>query len=176
MRLWSLHPQYLDSKGLVALWREGLLAQKVLQGKTRGYRNHPQLDRFKSRSSPKASIGRYLLEVWEEANRRNYSFDRTKVKNAGKKVKPIPVTRGQLRYEWEHFRKKLRRRDPSRFKTMKKDQKVKPHPSFRVIAGAIEVWEKQENGIFKLSLPRRNRPAIRGPFLAMTTNLFFLEE
>lgn len=43
MRLWSLHPQYLDAKGLVALWREGLLAQAVLAGQTRGYKRHPQL-------------------------------------------------------------------------------------------------------------------------------------
>jgi hypothetical protein len=43
MRLWSLHPQYLDPQGLVALWREALLAQAVLRGKTRGYKHHPQL-------------------------------------------------------------------------------------------------------------------------------------
>ena len=142
MRLWSLHPKYLDSKGLVALWREGLLAQKVLQGKTRGYRNHSQLDRFKSHLSPKAAIGKYLLEVWEEAKRRDYSFDGTKVKTAGKKAQTLSVTRGQLRYEWEHLRKKLRRRDPARFKTMRKNQKLIPHPLFRIIAGTIEVWEK----------------------------------
>ena len=47
MRLWSVHPKYLDSKGLVALWREALLAKQVLEGGTKGYRNHPQLDRFK---------------------------------------------------------------------------------------------------------------------------------
>lgn len=38
MRLWTLHPKYLDPKGLVALWRETLLAQRVLAGRTRGYR------------------------------------------------------------------------------------------------------------------------------------------
>ncbi len=142
MRLWSLHPKYLDAKGLVALWREGLLAQKVLLGKTKGYRNHPQLNRFKGHLSPKSAIGRYLLEVWEEATRRDYSFDRTKVKNAGGEFRPIKVTRGQLRYEWEHLRKKLRRRDPARFKTMKKNQRVAQHPSFRVVAGRVEKWEK----------------------------------
>jgi hypothetical protein len=36
MRLWTLHPKYLDARGLVALWREALLAQKVLRGATRG--------------------------------------------------------------------------------------------------------------------------------------------
>ena len=142
MRLWSLHPQYLDAKGLVALWREGLLAQKVLLGKTKGYRNHPQLDRFKSQSSPKAAMGRYLLEVLNESRRRGYSFDETKVKKAGEKIRPLPVTRGQLKYEWEHLRKKLRQRDPARFKQMKKDQRIKQHPSFRVIEGKVAVWEK----------------------------------
>jgi hypothetical protein len=33
MRIWSLHPKYLDSKGLVALWRESLLAKNVLRDK-----------------------------------------------------------------------------------------------------------------------------------------------
>jgi hypothetical protein len=46
MRLWSVHPRYLDRQGLTAAWREALLAQKVLTGTTRGYRNHPQLVRF----------------------------------------------------------------------------------------------------------------------------------
>jgi hypothetical protein len=142
MRLWSLHPQYLDTKGLLALWREGLLAQKVLAGKTKGYRNHPQLKRFKDQALPQKAIGRYLLEVWEEADRRGYSFERKKVKNALRKAVPITVTRGQLRYEWEHLGKKLRRRDPKRFKTMKTNRKLLPHTSFRVISGGVEKWER----------------------------------
>ncbi|WP_343214776.1 pyrimidine dimer DNA glycosylase/endonuclease V, partial [Dokdonella sp.] len=40
MRLWSLHPRYLDPQGLVALWREALLAKAVLRGETRGYTQH----------------------------------------------------------------------------------------------------------------------------------------
>ena len=67
MRLWSLHPGYLDSQGLVALWREALLAQKVLAGKTRGYKNHPQLERFKAHPHPPQAIAAYLVSVWEEA-------------------------------------------------------------------------------------------------------------
>jgi hypothetical protein len=129
-------------KGLLALWREGLLAQKVLAGKTKGYKNHPQLDRFKSQTNPKASIGWYLLKVWEEADLRGYSFNRRKVKNVGRKPRPIPVTRGQLMYEWEHLGKKLRTRDRARFRTMKKNQKMRQHPLFRVVTGSIEVWEK----------------------------------
>jgi hypothetical protein len=34
MRLWSLHPKHLDRQGLLAVWREGLLAQEVLRGET----------------------------------------------------------------------------------------------------------------------------------------------
>ena len=94
MRLWSLHPRYLDTKGLLALWREGLLAQKVLQGKTKGYRHHPQLLRFQNHPSPQAAIGSYLMEVWREADRRGYSFNRKKVRRAGKKPGLIPVTLG----------------------------------------------------------------------------------
>jgi hypothetical protein len=48
MRIWSLHPKYLDAKGLVALWRESLLAKQALESKTKGYKNHPQLNRFKN--------------------------------------------------------------------------------------------------------------------------------
>ncbi len=148
MRLWSIHPSYLDTKGLVALWREGLLAQKVLKGKTKGYRNHPQLDRFKAQPSPEATIHQYLLEVWEEANRRGYSFDRTKLKNNRNKFKPIFVNKGQMTFEWEHLREKLKRRDPLRFKGMKKNQVIKPHPLFRVVPGGVEKWEKTI-GVFK---------------------------
>ncbi len=76
MRLWSIHPQYLDPQGLVALWREALLAQAVLRGETRGYRNHPQLERFKEHAAPLAAISHYLQAVYAEATRRGYRFNR----------------------------------------------------------------------------------------------------
>lgn len=70
MRIWSVHPSLLDAKGLVACWRETLLAQKVLQGLTKGYKNHPQLDRF---SNPPAQRLHPLfyevaggIEPWEK--------------------------------------------------------------------------------------------------------------
>jgi len=67
MRIWSLHPKYLDSKGLVALWRETLLAKHVLEGKTKGYKNHPQLNRFKAMKKPVEVINQYLSEIFIEA-------------------------------------------------------------------------------------------------------------
>lgn len=142
MRLWSLHPKYLDTKGLLALWRESLLAQKALQRKTKGYRNHPQLDRFKAHPFPLKAMGRYLLAVWDEANRRGYSFDKKKIKNIGKRNAAIPVTNFQILYEWNHLCKKLRRRDPQKLKSFRKVKWPNLHPSFRKIAGPIEPWEK----------------------------------
>ena len=144
MRLWSLHPRYLDTKGLLALWREGLLAQKVLLGETKGYRNHPQLERFNAHPTPRKAIGLYLLEVWKEADRRGYAFTRSKVKNAKGKAGTLPVTRGQWLYEWEHLRKKLRKRDPARLRAFKKISLPRLHPSFRKTSGPIASWEKIE--------------------------------
>jgi hypothetical protein len=56
MRLWSLHLKYLDRIGLIACWREGLLAKAVLEGKTKGYTHHPQLIRFQTSPHPLHTI------------------------------------------------------------------------------------------------------------------------
>lgn len=142
MRLWSIHPKHLDVKGLVALWREGLLAQAVLSGKTRGYRNHPQLERFKKQRDPKAAIASYLTAVFVEAAARKYLFDKTKI---GKKLSAskIPVTQGQLDYEWKHLGRKLKKRDPARL-TRNRKTRMTTHPLFRKKAGGIEPWERRE--------------------------------
>jgi hypothetical protein len=141
VRLWSLHPKYLDGRGLVALWREGLLAQKVLQGKTKGYRNHPQLERFKAQRNPASTVSAYLKEVWEEAGRRGYSFDRAKIA-AHRACAPIEVTRGQLDYEFQWLCSKLKTRDPARFREISGAGKIAAHPGFKVVAGPVASWEK----------------------------------
>lgn len=79
MRIWSVHPSLLDAKGLVACWRETLLAQKVLQGLTQGYKNHPQLDRFKASPDPLVAVCAYLHGLADEAERRGYNFNRSLV-------------------------------------------------------------------------------------------------
>lgn len=141
MRLWSLHPNYLDAQGLVALWREGLLARTVLLGETKGYRNHPQLARFRALNDPLAAIDIYLGAVCDEADRRGYRFDRTKILPREEVIPLVPVTTGQLGYEWQHLLRKLERRDPARFETFRGMPEPEPHPLFQVIAGGIEVWE-----------------------------------
>jgi len=142
MRLWSIHPKYLDSKGLVALWREGLLAKAVLAGKTNGYTNHPQLERFKKHKKPKDAINAYLFEVLVEANERGYNFDKTKVAKT-KLVEKIFVTRGQIEFEHKHLLRKLNIRDKVKYSSVLKEAKIRAHRIFEIIDGEIEPWEKQ---------------------------------
>lgn len=144
MRLWSIHPKYLDVKGLVALWREALLAKKVLQGRTKGYKHHPQLIRFKNSSHPVQCINQYLSAVYHEAVSRNYSFDKRKINWKFKSVK-LKVTKGQVAYERSHLLKKLKLRDPLRFKKLKTESTLKPHPMFRVVKGEVEAWEARRS-------------------------------
>lgn len=140
MRLWSLHPKYLDAKGLVALWREALLAKHVLEGKTRGYRNHPQLQRFRQAAEPPAAINCYLSEVFFEAKRRGYSFDRNKIDWNFKSAR-IPVTSGQIAYERQHLLRKLELRDPAAAVRLAEECETVLHPVFVLVNGDIENWE-----------------------------------
>jgi len=132
-------------KGLTALWREGLLAQKVLRGKTRGYRRHPQLERFRAQRDPVKALGAFLSEVHREAFRRGYDFDRKKIlRYATRRNFRIPVTRGQVRFEWRHLLSKLKKRDLPRYEAYRR---IRPsaHPIFRAHSGGIESWEKTVN-------------------------------
>jgi hypothetical protein len=141
MRLWSLHPRYLDRQGLVALWREGLLARAVLCGNTRGYRSHPQLERFRSVSAPRSSISWYLRGIHSEAVTRGYSFNRSKIGRARIHV-PIFVTAGQVEYEWHHLLQKLAVRNPALYEQFRAVRNPECHPLFRVQPGPIEPWER----------------------------------
>lgn len=141
MRIWSLHPMYLDPQGLVALWRETLLAQAVLRNETKGYKNHPQLDRFKTLKSPDKAVSQYLTIVYNEAVMRGYTFDKSKIHRFTKKVL-LTVTSGQLQYEWSHLLQKLEKRNNEIYKRWYREKSITPHPMFTVIDGPIEGWEK----------------------------------
>jgi hypothetical protein len=166
MRLWSISPHYLDRQGLLAVWREGLLAQKVLLGKTKGYKNHPQLERFKNYRNP-SSIGylmnSYLFCILIESMKRGYNFDKSKIGHCLSSEPKLTVTRGQLEYEFKHLISKLLdfKRNPKKaiqnlnnagIGYMKLQgqgtilfgnvNKIEPHPLFKVIEGDIEPWEK----------------------------------
>jgi len=142
MRLWSLHPKYLDARGLVALWREALLAQAVLRAETRGYRAHPQLDRFRAHSRPRVAVNEYLRAVYAEATRRGYRFDSGKIGRSRTRER-LAVTRGQLEYEWEHLMRKLKKRAPRLHAQWRAIALPDAHPSFRVVGGGVATWERR---------------------------------
>lgn len=143
MRIWSLHPRYLDRQGLVACWREGLLAQAVLAGRTRGYGAHPQLERFRAVAEPLSAIGVYLAAIADEADARGYRFDRSRVDRADAvSPSPMEVTSGQLTLEWGHLLAKLAARSPDAFALWRDVSLPAPHPLFTVVAGPVAPWER----------------------------------
>jgi Pyrimidine dimer DNA glycosylase len=144
MRLWTVHPRYLDAKGLTAAWREALLAQKVLAGATRGYRQHPQLIRFRSHPEPIQAVGTFLTGLAVEAERRGYCFDVNRILEPGT-VALIEETEGQLLYEWAHLREKLHRRAPDLHRQFRGIIIPEPHPLFRIIPGGIREWERPKS-------------------------------
>lgn len=144
MRLWTLHPKYLDPQGLVAVWREALLAQKVLAGSTRGYRSHPQLTRFRAQPDPLAAIATYLRGLHAEALQRDYSFDASKIRSA-ETAGPLKATRGQLLYEWSHLLKKLQTRSPALHEAHQVVKEPEAHPLFEIAPGPIAEWERRHS-------------------------------
>ena len=141
MRLWSLHPRYLDPPGLVALWREALLARAVLRGQTRGYRHHPQLQRFREHATPRSCINAYLAAVQAEAAARGYAFDASKV-GPLRAVAALPVAEGQLEYEWGHLLSKLSVRNPALHARWCTLATPECHPLFRSMPGPRADWER----------------------------------
>ena len=142
MRLWTVRSRYLDAKGLVAAWREALLARAVLRGKTKGYRHHPQLIRFQAQKNPVAAVAAFLAGLEMEARKRGYRFDANKISRPRFRGQ-MTETRGQLRYEWEHLKAKLRRRDVQKFRQFEKLAEPEPHPLFRLVPGEVRTWEKR---------------------------------
>ncbi len=148
MRLWSIHPKYLDGTGLAALWREALLAQKVLKVDTKGYKNHPQLRRFRGHPNYEGAIAMYLMEVWKESQIRGYRFDRGKIGNVAG-IEKMPVTSGQLRYEFGLLCGKLKNRNNQKYQELLSVKEIECHPLFKVTEGEVEEWEKRKESVKK---------------------------
>ena len=141
MRLWSLHPRYLDAPGLVALWREALLAKAVLGGQTRGYTRHPQLERFRAHPLPRSAINAYLAAVHAEAVHRSYAFNPAKV-GPVRAIAAIAVNSGQIEYEWRHLQAKLASRSPVWLSKWDTVTAPECHPLFRLQPGPMAAWER----------------------------------
>ena len=143
MRLWSLHPRHLDRQGLLAVWREGPLAQAVLLGNTKGYTNHPQLERFRSCENPQGAIGSYLTAIADEAASRSYKFDAAKIIHTSTTIQ-LTVTTGQLNFEKQHLLRKVQQRNPHETERIARltEPTIDAHPIFDIIPGAVASWER----------------------------------
>lgn len=161
MRLWSLHPRYLDPQGLVALWREALLAKAVLQGRTRGYTQHPQLERFKAHARPVDAIEAYLAAVHAQAAQRGYRFDAAKLGRPAAQIESIAVTQGQLMFEWAHLQAKLAARSPAVHEAWREEVAPACHPMFQITPGPVAAWERAAPAAPKPA-PRPSLPPQRG--------------
>ncbi len=142
MRIWSIHPSYLDWMGLGAQWREALLAQKVTEGKTKGWKNHPQLDRFKYHSKPMEAVGYYLKEIHVESLRRGYNYNYSKILHPDMSVEPITITHGQIEYEFDLLQSRLKVRTPDKYEENLGISELEAHPLFTIVSGLPEKWEK----------------------------------
>lgn len=140
-----MHPRQLDRQALVACWRETLLAQAVLAGRTAGYTRHPQLERFRSEPDGQALVGAYLTGLADEADRRGYRFDRSRVLSPSAPEPRLTVAEGQLAYEWGHLLAKLERRSPDEWRRLR-DAAPEPHPLFEVVPGPVAEWERPGGG------------------------------
>ena len=129
MRLWTISFKYLDAKGLVALWREALLAKNVLAGLTKGYKNHPQLDRFYAHENSLEAINAYLAGVYAQACTRGYKFDAAKVGEFDERnLAKIVVSCGQIEYKFAFYKKaKSARRQGLRAKFKRKKDRDCEH-------------------------------------------------
>jgi hypothetical protein len=111
-------------------------------GKTKGYRNHPQLDRFKQHLDPQAAMGFYLQKIYEEAVKRGYAFNAKKIASCPSKVQRIKLTKGQLAFEVQHLSGKLKKRDPRKYSSILLIKNHRPHPLFKLAEGDVSGWEK----------------------------------
>lgn len=131
MRIRSIHPKYLDKAGLVACRRETLLAKHVLLGNTKGYKNHPQLLRFKEQKDPIKAIDAYLYHLHQEAITRKYKFDEKKFQKSEISVE-ISIHDQQIDYEFQHLLKKLYTRDRKKYEELGETKEIESHPIFKI--------------------------------------------
>ena len=87
------------------------------------------------------TISAYLWAVHDEASRRGYSFDSSKIARK-RQPRTLTVTQGQLDFELGHLKAKLRLRDPKRYRELRRLREITAHPLFTVVAGEIEPWER----------------------------------
>ena len=118
----------------------------MLAGLTKGYKNHPQLDRFYAHENALEAVNAYLAEVYAEGRARGYKFDAAKVGEFDERnLAKIAVSRGQIEYEFAFLQKKLKSRDVKAYERNLSVKNIEIAGVFEEVAGGIEPWEKVKN-------------------------------
>jgi hypothetical protein len=138
MCLWSLHPEYQDPRGLVALWREALWCRRFSEVKG-AVMSPPSIGSFSGFGVARRPLPRYLYVVYAEAERRGYHFDVQRIPSEGH-VDCVEVTHGQLAYEREYLKQSCNR-SPSWLTSIESASIPKPHPLFCIVSGTVAEWE-----------------------------------
>jgi hypothetical protein len=107
-----------------------------------GWKNHPQLDRFKYHPKPMEAVGFYLKELHIESQRRGYNYNYSKILYPNSQVETITITMGQIDYEFKILQDRLKKRTPLKYDENLGVTKPEAHPLFKVIPGLPEKWEK----------------------------------
>lgn len=150
MRLWSLHPSYLDKQALQVCWADALQAleyYKQERAYMKGITNdlspyfYPCLDRFRMTGSPIAHITNYLHGLCDESERRNTPFGRAKLPEFTPGLR-LKVTDGQIAREEKLLLLQLNRRKQTQlWMDLFVAEYVQPHPLFEIVSGPVEPWE-----------------------------------
>ena len=148
MRIWTLHPRFLDRQGLLGQWREALQAKNALLDPHHSSNvcHERQLRRFKAAKIQALScMGVYLHAVADEMILRGYKPNVSLIPYYVGTPSLIPVTQGQVNFEIAHLMAKLTERDPSRLLPLSKIRVLMSNqlnPIFKEVGGDIESWEK----------------------------------
>ena len=140
MPLWTVHPRHLDRQEVTTSWREALLAQKVLEGGTICYLNHPSSSDFgTTRTRPPASLPSSRPPLTRRPDR--LPHDIVKI-TARPTTSTIETTDGQLMYEWHHLRENLASRGPETARRWAHVECPEAHPLFTIVTGSVASWER----------------------------------
>ncbi len=130
MNLLSIHPKYLDKQALISLWREGLTAQKVLNGELTLKKESSLLKRFRQSGNPIKAIGAYLSMIASEGARQGCKLNHEKIICPNFDSEAIELDSQQIIFEMNFLKDKLKKRDTQKYRELKQLHYIETNPVF----------------------------------------------
>lgn len=137
-----VHPKYLDTIELIHSWRSGLMAQKHCRESevlNLALRENKQFEKFYDVDDDKRlkSVGYYLLELWNEAGRREYKYNKELIDDYNFTGK-ILVNYSEIRDDFIDLLDRYRARSKNFFYFIKSELEVEVHPIFYLKKDNVE--------------------------------------